>query len=100
MYVQAGPVAVWLQLLERCATNSDCQPTVVCSLAQQLVEQRALTVQQQQQLLDLQQQMSAQQQLIAAQQQQLVTQQQIAAQQGRRIAALEQHLQQLLQRQP
>jgi hypothetical protein len=105
---------VWLQLLECCAAEPDCQPAALCSLTRSLAEQRALTAQQQQrlakqeaanrqqhqQLLDQQQQLSAQQELVAEQQQQLSAQQQIAAEQGARIAALEGWLQQLLQRLP
>ena len=67
---------VWLQLLERCAADPDCQPTALRSLAEQLAEQKALTAQQQHQL---------------------AVQQQVAAAQGARIAALEGQLQQLLQ---
>jgi hypothetical protein len=49
---------VWLQLLERCAAEPNCQPTALRSLAQQLAEQRELT-------LHLQHQVSQQQQQIA-----------------------------------
>ncbi len=48
---------VWLQLLERCAAESGCQPTILRTLAQQLEEQRALTTQLRQQVSDQQQQM-------------------------------------------
>lgn len=115
----AGP-AVWLQLLERCVAEHNCQPTALCSLAQQLADQRVLTVQQQQQISDQQQQLSAQQQQIldqqqqllaqqqqgAAQQQQLLAQQQATAQQGSQVLTLQaqlqvmqSQLQELLQRQ-
>jgi hypothetical protein len=46
---------VWLQLLERCAAEPDCQPqasTALRSLAQQLAEQRALTTQLRQHMSD------------------------------------------------
>ncbi len=43
---------VWLQLLEHCAAEPDCQPTALRSLAQQLAEQKALTAQLRQQVLD------------------------------------------------
>jgi hypothetical protein len=97
-----GPV--WLQLLECCAAEPDCQPAALCSLAKMLADQRVLTLQQQQRLVEQeagsrqqQQQLSTQQQVIAAQQQQLQAQQQVAAEQGARIAALEGQLQQLMQ---
>lgn len=81
--LQAGSGGdVWLQLLERCAADPDCQPTAMRSLAQQLAEQSALTARYEQQLSAQQQHMSAQEQLIAAQQQQIAgLQGQIAAQQ-------------------
>jgi small-conductance mechanosensitive channel len=61
--LQDGPSPdVWLQLLERLAAVAECQPVAMCSLAQQLAEQRALTDRQQQQIADLQEQVSAQQQ--------------------------------------
>jgi hypothetical protein len=76
---------VWLQLLERCAAEPNCQPTAMRSMAQQLV---------------------AQQQQITAQQQQLVEQQQVASKQDGRIGvlqgqlqAVQAQLQELLQRQ-
>jgi hypothetical protein len=55
---QAGSrPAVWLQLLEKCcAEDPGCQPVAICSLAQQLAEQRALTAQQQQVIAVLQRQ--------------------------------------------
>jgi hypothetical protein len=33
--------AVWLQLLERCMSDPNCQRTAMCSLAQQLADQKA-----------------------------------------------------------
>jgi hypothetical protein len=68
------PPDVWLQLLERCAAEPGCHPTILRHLAQQQAEQRALAAQQllaQQQLVsaqnlqmsDLQQQLSAQQEV-------------------------------------
>jgi uncharacterized protein YicC (UPF0701 family) len=121
--LQASPVPdVWLQLLELCAAEPDCQPTVLRSLArqlaearaalaQQLAEQRVLTAQQlaelrgvvtqqQQQITTQQQVIAAAQQQMAAQEQRLLAQQITAAEQGPRIAALEGQLQALLQRHP
>lgn len=85
--------AVWLQLLERCAAEPGCQPTALRNLAQQLVEQNAMVVRQQQQIAHLQEQ-----QMLA--QQQVAAQQQVTREQGARIAALEGALQLLLQREP
>ncbi len=44
LQANTGP-DVWLQLLEYCATDPDCQPTALRSLAQQLAEQRAFSAQ-------------------------------------------------------
>jgi hypothetical protein len=78
--LQEGPDPdVWLQLLERCAADPNCQPTAMRSLAQQLAEQRALTAQQQQQMQVQQQQLSAQQQVVEGQ--------------GARITGLQEQLQ-------
>ena len=84
--VQDGPDPdVWLQLLERCAAEPNCQPTALRSLAQQLL---------------------AQQQQITAQCQKLAVQQQVASKQDAQIAvlrgqlrAVQAQLQELLQRQ-
>lgn len=79
---------MWLQLLECCcAADASCQPKALGTLAQQLAEQKAMVVRQQQQIAHLQEQ----------QERQLLAQQQVAAEQGARIAALEGQLQQLLQ---
>ncbi len=40
-------LAVWPQLLKRCAAQPGCHPSALHSLAQQLAEQKALTPQQQ-----------------------------------------------------
>jgi hypothetical protein len=95
---------VWLQLLERCAADPNCQPTALRSLAHQLSDQKA---QSEQQAAELRAVVAHQQQQIAClegqqkqQEQQLLAQQQVAAAQGSRIAALEGQLQQLLQRKP
>jgi hypothetical protein len=88
---------VWLQLLECCAAEPDCQPAALCSLAKALAQQRALTTQQQQRLAEQEAANRQQQQQLVDQQQQLLAQQQVAAEQGARIAALEGQLQQLLQ---
>jgi hypothetical protein len=57
---------VWLQLLERCAAEPDCQPAALRGLGQQLAEQRALTTTLQQRVC-AQEQLSAQQQTAAEQ---------------------------------
>jgi hypothetical protein len=110
--LQAGSSPdVWLQLLEQCAADGNCQPTVMRSLARQLAEQRALTLTEQQrvcahqqhiahqhqQIASLQWQVSTQHQHTMVLQQQLAAQQQFAAQQAAQIAALQQQLQQVLQ---
>jgi hypothetical protein len=96
-----GPV--WLQLLECCVAEPDCQPAALCSLATALAEQRVLTLQQQQRLAEQEAADRQQQQQIAhlheqheQKEQQLSAQQQVAAEQSARIAALEGQLQQLL----
>jgi hypothetical protein len=105
---------VWLQLLERCAAEPDCQPTALRSLAQQLAEQRALTAQhghqlpiqqkkllaQEQQIAGLQEQLSAQQlseerTLTTQLQQQVSDQQQRMLEQEQQIAGLQGRLQEL-----
>jgi len=116
LLLQAGPGEppdVWLQLLERCAADSDCQPAIIRNLAQQLLEREAINSQQQeqeQQLTDLQQQLaeqehinSQQQQDLADLRQQLVEQQQLnaalqeqVAGHGAQLQALEAKFQQLL----
>jgi uncharacterized coiled-coil protein SlyX len=83
--LQANSAPVWLQLIERFAAETDCQPKVMRSLAQQLAEQRAVTARQQQHIAGLQEQLSAQQH--------------VAAQQGAQIAILQAQLQQVLQHQ-
>lgn len=102
---------MWLQLLEQCVAEGNCQPTVMRSLAHQLAEQRALTLTEQQrvcahqqhiahqhqQIAGLQWQVSTQHQHTMVLQQQLAAQQQFAAQQAAQIAALQQQLQQVLQ---
>jgi hypothetical protein len=73
--LQADPAPdVWLQLLELCASDPDCQPTALRSLARQLADQQLLTTQQrvlnaqqQQQIAGLQDQLSAQQRVVAEQ---------------------------------
>jgi hypothetical protein len=73
--LQADPAPdVCLQLLELCASDPDCQPTALRSMAQQLAEQQLLTTQQrvlnahqQQQIAGLQDQLSAQQRIVAEQ---------------------------------
>jgi hypothetical protein len=100
---------VWLQLLERCAFHLNCHPTIVRDLAQQLAQQRAMVVQQQQALFEqgahiavLQGQLQSA--LASARQQQPFLDQQraaavqVIAEQGARIAVLEGQLQVLLQR--
>lgn len=102
MYVQAGPVAVWLQLLERCAAEPGCQPIILRSLAQQLVEQRvqsekelvesrAVVAHQQQQIARLQQHQEQQ----TSAQQQSSAHQQVVAEQGALIAGLRDQLQEM-----
>ena len=105
---------VWLQLLERCAAEAECQPTAVRSLAQQLAEQKALTARhehqlstqqqqllvQEQQIADLQEQLSAQQlaeqrTLTTQLQQQVSDQQQGMLEQEQQIAGLQGRLQEL-----
>jgi hypothetical protein len=81
---------VWLQLLECCAAEPDCHPSVIRSLAQQLAQQRAAAEQQQQQN-------AAQQEQIVCLQGQLSAQQRVAVQQGALIAGLQEQLQQLLE---
>jgi hypothetical protein len=95
--VQDGSIPdVWLQLLERCAADPECQPTTLRSLAQQLSKQRT---QSEQQLAELRAVVAHQQQQIAHLQQQQMQQlsacQQVAAAQDARFAALEGQLQQL-----
>jgi chromosome segregation ATPase len=106
--------AVWLQLLERCAAEPDCHPSALRSLAQQLAEQWALTVQLQQQVSDQQQQIAvlqasdqqhgvaavnqenvAQQQQISGLQERVSTQEQLIAAQQQQIAGLQGQLQEL-----
>jgi hypothetical protein len=70
--LQAGsPPDVWLQLLKCCVEEPDCQLSTLCSLGQQLVEQRAehsaVTDRQQQEIAGLQEQLSAQQEAAAEQ---------------------------------
>ena len=97
--LQAGSAPdVWLQLLEECAGDPNCQPTVLRGLAQQLAEQRALTAQQQ---TAQQQEMSNAQQQLAEQAattaQQLAELRAIVAQQQEQIAAQQQQIAMLLQ---
>ena len=110
VWLQDGcPSDVWLQLLERCASESGGQPIVMRNLAKQMADHNAQLRQgvsdQQQQLSAQKQQMLTQQQLITAQQQhvavlqeQMLAQQQEAAQQSVLIAGLQEQLQQVLQR--
>jgi Mlc titration factor MtfA (ptsG expression regulator) len=73
---------VWLQLLLRCATESECKQEVLRAIAHELTEHESLTLQQQQQLSAQQQQLLAQEQLVAAQQRQITgLQEQLSAQQ-------------------
>jgi hypothetical protein len=100
--VQAGPVPnVWLQLLQRCAADPECQPIALRSLAQQLAEHRT---QSEQQLIELRAMVAHQQEQIVhlqqQQEQQLSAHQQVVSAQDARFAALESKLQQLLQCQP
>jgi hypothetical protein len=91
--LQAGSAPdVWLQLLEHCVADSDCQPTALCSLALQLAGQRSRTAQ-------LEQQVSKQQQQIASLLQHAFVQQQDAAHQRAQLAGMQEQLQLLLPRQ-
>lgn len=84
---------VWLQLLEQCAA---AEPgPAVRTLAVQLTEQRALAMQQQQQLIDQQEHNVAQQQRIASQERQVSALQQVAADQGALIVGLQGQLQEV-----
>lgn len=95
---ESGPV--WVQLLERCYAERSCPPKIVCSLAQQLAEQRALTevhqyqIQEQQRQLAVQRRENVQQALqLQLQQDQLSAQQHAAAEQGSLVAELQGQLQ-------
>lgn len=63
---------VWLQLLQQCVADPNCQTTAlhqaICILAQQMVEQRALSAQQ---VSDQQERLLAQKQQIEVQQKQI-----------------------------
>ena len=89
---QAGDSApdVWLQLLERCARISSCQPALIRDLGLQLVEQQQLVSSLQQQCAGQEQQMSLQQATNSLLQQQGV-------ELHGRVAALEGQLAQLLE---
>ena len=76
---------VWMQLLEYCAADPDCQPMTVRSLAQQLGEQRALAVQ-------LQDRLAAQEQAVSDQQQRVSVQGQLNAEQQQQIALQQQQI--------
>lgn len=102
---------VWLQLLEHCAVHLNCHPRIVCDLAQQLAEQRAIVVQQQQALSEQGARIAAlegqlQNALASARQQQQPSDhqqgaaEQVVIEQGTRIAVLEGQVQALLQRFP
>jgi len=90
------PPDVWLQLLERCAADSECQPAITCNLAQQLAVQEALNRQQQQDLTDLRQDATNLRQQLAEQQQLNAALQEQVAGHGAQLQALEAKLQQLL----
>lgn len=89
--LQAGsPPDVWLKLLEQCAAEPSCQPTVLCSLARQLAEQQATAAQQLADVKTAAAQQLAEQRATTAQQlaeyketaaQQLVEHQKLTAQQ-------------------
>ena len=67
--MQAGsPPDVWLQLLERCASISSCQPTLIRDMGLQLAQQQQQVSTQQHLIDQLQQQNTQQQQLVSGQQ--------------------------------
>lgn len=88
--VLQAPLApdVWLQLLECCAADPDCQPSALRSLAQQLADQRVLTKQHAAQLSEQRALNAQQQQQIAGLQDQLSAQEQLVAEQGMQYRAL------------
>jgi predicted transcriptional regulator len=87
-----SPPDVWLQLLERCAKDPTCQPKTVRILAQQLAEQRSLTVQLQDRLAAQEQLVSDQQQQMSDQKQRVLTQEQLNAEQQQQVAAQQQQI--------
>jgi hypothetical protein len=102
---------VRLQPLEHCGADPNCKPTVLRDLAQQLAEQRAVAVQQQQALSEQGARIALlegklQNALASARQQQQPSDhqqgaaEQVVIEQGARIAVLEDQLQALLQRFP
>jgi len=84
---------VWLQLLELCGQYSECMPSILRVLRQQLTGPQQFLLTQQQQLVTQQQQLMAQQQqMIDIHLQQQQQQQRSAELQQQQIADLQQQL--------
>lgn len=95
--LQAGsPPDVWLQVLEECAADPNCQPialrNAIATISQQQTETRALVKEQQEEVAGLKQQLASQRRSEATLKRQFAT---LAEQ----FAGMQQQLQELLLRQ-